>query len=117
MNSDGSNIRRLSFGNYRYATPVWSPRGDWIAYTCFNKDGFFIGVIRPDGSAERRVASGYLVESPSWSPNGREILYCNQDWNQKEKICRVDITGYNKHELATPLNAIDPEWSANLGLN
>ena len=117
MNSDGSNIRRLSFGNYRYATPVWSPRGDWIAYTCFNKDGFFIGVIRPDGSAERRIATGYLVESPSWSPNGREILYCSQDENRREKICRVDITGYNKHELATPLNAIDPEWSANLGLN
>ncbi|MBE6446977.1 MAG: Tol-Pal system protein TolB [Alphaproteobacteria bacterium] len=117
MNSDGSNVRRLSFGHYRYATPVWSPRGDWIAFTCFNRDGFFIGVIHPDGTGERRVASGYLVESPSWSPNGREILYSSRDALGREKIYRVDITGYNKHEVATPLSAIDPEWSANLGIN
>jgi len=33
MNADGSNQHRISFGGGRYATPVWSPRGDLIAYT------------------------------------------------------------------------------------
>src|SRR6185437_4615108 len=28
MNADGSDIHRISFGNGRYGTPVWSPRGD-----------------------------------------------------------------------------------------
>ena len=32
MNIDGSNVRRISFGRGRYATLVWSPRGDLIAY-------------------------------------------------------------------------------------
>ncbi len=27
MNADGSNVKRISFGKGRYATPVWSPRG------------------------------------------------------------------------------------------
>ncbi len=115
MNADGTNIRRLSFGKGRYATPVWSPRGDWIAFTRFGREGFFIGVIHPDGTGERMLASGYLVEAPTWSPGGRELMFAHQDYNRKDKIFRVDITGYNKHEVNTPLNAIDPEWSANLG--
>jgi TolB protein len=115
MDSDGSNIRRLSFSKGRYATPVWSPRGDWIAFTKFGAGGFFIGVIRPDGSGERMLASGHLVEGPSWSPNGRVIMYSHQDYSRKEKIYSVDITGYNKREVLTPGNAVDPEWSTKNG--
>jgi TolB protein len=112
MDADGSNMRRLSFSNARYATPVWSPRGDWIAFTKFNRSGFYIGLVRPDGTGERMLASGYLVEGPTWSPNGRVIMFSHQDYSRKEKIFSVDVTGYNKHEISTPYNAIDPEWSA-----
>ena len=39
----------------RYATPVWSPRGDLIAFTRFGGESgnFSIGVMHPDGSGER----------------------------------------------------------------
>lgn len=114
MDADGSNIRRLTFSRGRYATPVWSPRGDWIAFTKFGIGGFFIGIIHPDGTGERMIASGYLVEGPTWSPNGRVVLFSHQDYSKKEKIFSVDITGYNKREIKTPFNAIDPEWSTNL---
>lgn len=114
MDSDGSNIRRLSFSSGRYATPVWSPRGDWIAFTKFGHGGFYIGVIRPDGSGERMLASGYLVEGPTWSPNGRVVMFSHQDYSKRNKIFSVDITGYNKHEIATPFDAIDPEWSVSM---
>ena len=33
MNADGSNQHRISFGDGRNGTPVWSPRGDLIAFT------------------------------------------------------------------------------------
>lgn len=120
MNADGSNVRRLSYGKGRYATPVWSPRGDWIAFTKFGRDGFFIGVIRPndtDGSTERMLASGYFVEGPTWAPNGRVVMYSQQDYGHREKIYSVDITGYNKRLVKTPGNAIDPEWSVKANLN
>ena len=114
MNEDGSNIRRLTFSKGRYATPAWSPRGDWIAFTKFGAGGFYIGVVRPNGSGERMIASGHLVEGPTWSPNGRVILFTHQDYSKKEKIFSVDITGYNKREISTPFNGIDPEWSRNI---
>ena len=67
------------------------------------------------------LASGYLVEGPTWSPNGRVILYSNQNKIKEgkrtriiEKIYSVDITGYNKHELPTPSDAIDPEWGSKI---
>ncbi|MDR2681924.1 MAG: Tol-Pal system beta propeller repeat protein TolB [Holosporaceae bacterium] len=117
MDADGSNVRRLSFGSGKYATPVWSPRGDWIAFTKFGKGIFNIGVIRPDGAEERLLTTGYLTEGPSWSPNGRVIIFSYQDHAKREKIYSVDVTGYNRHEVATPFNAIDPEWSRNLAID
>ena len=32
MGAGGGEPRRISFGNGRYSTPVWSPRGDLIAF-------------------------------------------------------------------------------------
>ena len=120
MDADGTNVRRLSYGNGRYATPVWSPRGDWIAFTKFGRDGFFIGIIRPNdvnGSTERMIAAGYLVEGPTWAPNGRVVMYTQQDYSRRERVYSVDITGHNKQQVKTPGNAIDPEWSAKANLN
>ena len=37
MDSNGKNVKRISFGNGLYGTPVWSPRGDLIAFTKLHK--------------------------------------------------------------------------------
>ena len=50
MDSNGKNVKRISFGNGLYGTPVWSPRGDLIAFTKLHKGKFYIGVMRTDGS-------------------------------------------------------------------
>ena len=55
-------------------TPVWSPRGDLIAFTKQHGGQFFIGVMKSDGSGERLLTQSWLDEGPSWSPNGRVIL-------------------------------------------
>ena len=53
MPSNGGNAKRISFGDGRYGTPVWSPRGDMIAFTKMHKGNFHIGVMRKDGSQEK----------------------------------------------------------------
>ena len=65
MNSDGSNVKRISFGNGIYGTPVWSPRGDLIAFTKLHKGKFYIGVMRTDGKGERLLTENYYQEAPS----------------------------------------------------
>ena len=116
MNADGSDVHRISFGAGRYATPVWSPRGDYIAFTKMANGRFYIGVMVPDGSGERVLAEGYLVEGPTWSPNGRVLMYFRQEkgnrrGNAPVKLYSIDLTGYNERLIVTPADASDPAWS------
>ena len=124
MNSDGSDVQRISFGGGSYMAPSWSPRGDYIAFTKIIKGAegktFNIGVMKPypqdDENSERVIASGYLVESPCWSPNGRVIMFA-RGWpstsktSGKNRIYAIDLTGHNEREIKTPGDASDPEWS------
>lgn len=116
MDSNGGNVRRISFNQGRYATPVWSPRGDLIAFTRIHQGQFFIGVMRPDGSAERMLAKGFLVESPTWAPNGRVLSFFRQSRSDargqvSSKVYTIDLTGFNERELPTPIDGSDPAWS------
>ena len=117
MNADGSDIHRISFGTGRYGTPVWSPRGDLIAFTKFDSSQFYIGVMRPDGSGERLLTQAFLVEGPTWSPNGRVLIYFNQQPTDSKgrggqtRLRSIDLTGYNEREVVTPQDGSDPAWS------
>ena len=62
-------------GDGRYSTPVWSPRGDYIAFTKQLGGRFLIGVMRPDGSGERILTEGFHNEGPTWAPNGRVLMF------------------------------------------
>ena len=117
MNRNGKNVRRISYGDGRYATPVWSPRGDIVAFTKMVRGEFYIGVMNVDGSGERLLARGFLVEGPTWAPNGRVLMYfkqepLNEDGTGGEvALYRVDITGFNERRIITPADASDPAWS------
>jgi TolB protein len=116
MSSDGSNVRRITFSPGRYATPVWSPRGDLIAFTRIFEGEFFIGVMRPDGSGERMLTKGFLVEGPTWAPNGRVLSFYRQSradsrGKVESKLFTIDLTGFNEREIVTPIDGSDPAWS------
>ncbi|RMF12774.1 MAG: Tol-Pal system protein TolB [Alphaproteobacteria bacterium] len=117
MDADGGNVRRISFGKGRYGTPVWSPRGDLIAFTKQYQGRFHIGVMRPDGRGERLLTESYLDEAPTWSPNGRVIIFFRQEPYGRRgsgggvSLWSVDLTGYNLRKIVTPLDASDPAWS------
>ena len=118
MNSDGSNVKRISFGKGIYGTPVWSPRGDLIAFTKLHKGKFYIGVMRTDGSWERLLTENFYQEAPSWSPNGRVLIFYREtktDVNGdgfSAKLWSIDLTGYNERLVKTPTDGSDPSWSS-----
>ncbi len=122
MRADGSNMVRISRERGQYDTPVWSPRGDLIAFTKTrppvpgSTDRYYIGVMRPDGRGERLLVGGYLVEGPTWSPNGRVLLYAEEQLDRATGTIRrllrsVDLTGQNHRVVPTPVEASDPAWS------
>ncbi len=113
MDRNGGNVRRISFDKGKYSQPVWSPRGDLIAFTKQLKGrGFYIGVISPEGVGERLIAEGYLVEGADWSPNGRYLIFTKeQGGGAKSQIYKIDLTGRNIQQVNTPRNASDCTWS------
>ncbi len=118
MKEDGSKVKRISFGKGLYGTPVWSPRGDLIAFTKLHKGKFYIGVMRTDGSGERLLTENYYQEAPSWSPNGRVLIFYRETKTDSEgkgfsaKLWSIDLTGYNERMVKTESDASDPSWSS-----
>lgn len=113
MNAGGGEARRISFGSGRYSTPVWSPRGDLIAFTKQQSGKFLIGVMRPDGTGERILTEGFHNEGPTWSPNGRVLMFFRDVRGAAggPQLWTVDLTGRNEQQIATPAFASDPAWS------
>jgi TolB protein len=108
-----ATAQRISFGQGRYATPVWSPRGDLIAFTRQGGGQFSIGVMKEDGSGEKILFSSYHAEGPTWSPNGRVLAFFQEGAGAGggSALWSVDVTGMNLRRLATPHGASDPAWS------
>ena len=118
MRKDGSNVKRITFGKGLYGTPVWSPRGDLIAFTKVHKGKFYIGVMRADGSGERLLTENFYQEAPSWSPNGRVLIFYRETKSDSEgkgfsaKLWSIDLTGYNERLIVTETDGSDPSWSS-----
>lgn len=78
MNSDGSNVRRLTKGKSEDSNPAWAPDGGSIVYISATGDdrrGLFL--MGPDGSEPHGLAHSKHQDFcfPSWSPDGRTIIF------------------------------------------
>ncbi|HUF28674.1 MAG TPA: amidohydrolase family protein [Gemmatimonadaceae bacterium] len=69
--------RRLTDAEMGEFQPVWSPDGQWIAYTTWSRaDGGHLYRVRADGRArpQRLTRRSAFYQSPAWSPDGRRIV-------------------------------------------
>ena len=117
MDNKGRNQKRISRGTGNYATPVWSPRGDLIAFTKNFQGRYFIGVMRIDGTGERLLTENWYQEAPSWSSNGRVLIFYRETKaddtgkGHSSSLWSIDLTGFNERKIETPEDASDPSWS------
>jgi TolB protein len=116
MAAGGGPAQRISFDannpGASYSTPVWSPRGDYIAFTKQGGGQFAIGIMKPDGSGERILTSGWHNEGPTFAPNGRVLMFFRDPGgNSGPSLYTVDVSGRNEQRVPTPGYASDPAWS------
>src|SRR6201992_4167978 len=112
MPATGGAANRISFGDGTYSTPVWSPRGDYIAFTKQSGGQFAIGIMKPDGSGERILTSGWHNEGPTFAPNGRVVTFFRDPGGDAgPSLFTIDVSGRNELKVPTPSYASDPAWS------
>ena len=86
--------KRISFGEGRYSTPVWSPKGDYIAFTKQNGGSFAIGVMHPDGSGERILTEGFsTTKGPTLGPERplSDVLSRSRRPGRREDFYMTDV--------------------------
>src|SRR6516225_9310795 len=109
---------------------AWVPGvNDYIPYTSSEgplngspwEDSPHIWVIRPDGTNKRRLTSGNDAW-PSWSPDGRKIVFARQDiapgptlddtlvW----RIWEMNANGSGVHALSPEIPGTDPNRGDNM---
>lgn len=118
---DGERKRRLVTGFVK--GPEYSPGGKRIVFEGIPEGKPYthggIWTIRPDGSHLRRLtapySNGYTDESPSWSPDGRRIVFLRCNVNSGPHGCDGDLyvmraNGSHKHPIG-PVFGLSPTYS------
>ena len=53
--------------------------------------------MKPDGSGERILTTGFHNEGPTWAPNGRVLMFFRQNAGAGgPQLYSIDLTGYNE---------------------
>ncbi len=92
-------IKRLTFsGNYN-TDPKWSPLGDRIVYVSRVGGRFQIFTISPEGTDPIQLTFEGTNENPSWSPDGRQILFSSNRMDGKKHLFVMLANGQNQRLL------------------
>ena len=112
----------LTFSRISY-DPVWSPRGDLIAYVsqeeednwqdAYGSGGDEIYVITPQGQDKRRLTENVWEwdKHPSFSPDGSQIVYWSNQGSGLRQLWIVNVDGSGRRVLMySDYNDWDPVW-------
>jgi Tol biopolymer transport system component len=70
--------------------PVWSPRGDLIAFIRRTGADFEVFTIHPDGTGLKQLTKTHGNDAHlSWSPDGERLLFCSSRMGFKDEVVLV----------------------------
>jgi TolB protein len=110
MSANGGEAQRVTFnGNYNISPRV-SPDGRTVAFVSRRDGRFQLYALDLTNGQEQRLSDTVKDESPSFSPNGRYIMYATES-GRRGTLAVVSIDGRVKHRLTTQAGDVrEPTW-------
>ena len=119
IDPDGSRLRRLTRTPEHETEPNWSPDGNSITYVQQDTAGLAchgcaesISVMDATGAHPQQLTSssysGIYDDSPSWSPDGRQIVFSRSTPTSYGKLLVIPSAGGNAHDLH--VTGSKPAW-------
>ena len=106
----GARAQRVTFKGVYNARPRVSPDGKLIAVVYGENNTYQIGVVDAASGDYTRLTTGRLDESPSFAPNGAQIIYATKA-NGRGVLASVTTDGRIQQEIASVAGDVrEPVW-------
>jgi TolB protein len=121
MNTDGSDIRRVTTSDAIDLSPAWSPDSRFLAFVSDRTGSpqiYLLNLLAGSESSRNRpvrlTQEGGYNTSPAWSPDGKRIAFVARIEGQFDLfMINLDKEGRNTitRLTTTPFSEEDPGWS------
>ena len=110
IGANGGEPKRVTFNGSYNITPRISPDGKTLAYISRREGKFQLYALDLVTGQEQRLSDTTKDESPSFSPNGRYIMYATES-GRRATLAVVSIDGKVKQRLTVQAGDIrEPTW-------
>jgi TolB protein len=106
----GARAQRITFTGVYNARPRVSPDGKLIAVVHGEDNRYRIATVEIEGGRLNILTNGRLDESPSFAPNGAQIIYGTRE-NNRGVLASVTTDGRVHTRIAAVAgNVLEPVW-------
>jgi hypothetical protein len=110
--SNGNTTRVTALGGVNY-DPVWSPAGQWIAFTSnyLGNDDIFVVGVNGEGLRRMTVNTWEWDKHPSWSSDGKRLVFWSNRGSGHAQIWLMNADGSGQVNISnTEFDEKDPVW-------
>lgn len=119
MDENGRNVQQITFTGSYNSSPTWSPDGRFVAFSGYSSGRFDLFILDTENknhirrltSTRRRDGSWSNNESPSFSPDGRQLVFVSDRTGRNQLYTMyIDGTGLKRITFDS-YNYKTPKWS------
>ncbi len=106
-------VQRLTFEGSENAEPSWSPVEDLIVYSSLRNGVYQLFTLNPfnSGTPVQLTSDLSYHESPSWSPDGSQIIFAKRDGNRNQIYGIMKNGSFQRRLFTLPGSQAYPQWS------
>ncbi len=110
MPASGGDAQRVTYNGSYNISPRVSPDGKSLAYISRRDGRFQLYILDLGNGQELRLSDTAKDESPSFSPNGKYVMYATES-GRRGTLAVVSVDGRVRHLLTTQAGDIrEPTW-------